>query len=431
MPTPREPNPPQGIDCGSPAASDTGTPGAKEHPWPPAPAGPAASDFNMTASFETLKARSDVLHGIRDFFRQRGFLEVETPLLSQESVIDLYLDPIVVSGQDAANSRYLQTSPEFAMKRILSCGAPAIFQICKAFRQGDRGPRHNPEFTMLEWYRCGDDYMAGRQLLAEFCAQWFPSPAIEFRYEDLFSACVGLNPHTASNLVLREKARALGLHIGTDVADDVIGAEVERRDYLSFLWSEQVEPWLGTRELLEHWPDAARVATAWDSLLKQDLATHDAGVQVSSAPRLDPTNQPLTQETLPGVRGGDSVLPMIVYDFPAEESALALTRRERRADDIEVEIAERFELYVDRIELANGYHELLDAETLRCRNKRTASARDAAGKRPLPETTRLLAAMESGLPPCSGVALGVDRFLMVLCQASRIDDVLAFPWERA
>lgn len=329
------------------------------------------SDFNTTADLATLAARSKILQQVRQFFWQRDFWEVETPLLSQESVIDLYLEPIPVPlAAGEGGLRFLQTSPEFGMKRLLASGATAIFQIGKAFRAGECGPLHNPEFTMLEWYRCGDSYAAGRQLLSDLVQQWWPQPSEQVAYRAAFLQHGPLDPWTASLSEIRQQAEARGYRPATSAASDD-PQDLERRDGLSFLWSECVEPHLG-------------------------------------------------RET-----------PTIVYDWPVWEAALAQTSTRVSEVGQVYEVAERFELYIGGYELANGYHELLSAEVLARRNAAANAARIACGKQPLPENRRLLSAMQHGLPACCGVALGVDRLVLTLLGKSDLSQVMAFPWSRA
>lgn len=323
------------------------------------------SDYLPTANLETLKRRGDLLRDIRNFFDQRDFTEVETPILSHDIVVDRYLHPVWVEkhrvlGSAAEEERlFLQTSPEFHMKRLLAAGAKRIFQIARVFRSRERGERHNPEFTMLEWYRVGDDQEAGMGLLADFIFDILGGePARRISYGELFEEYFHIDPHHASVGQLIEISERLGQHTSTEGhhADD-------KDEWLNILISA-VEPKLG-----------------WDR-------------------------------------------PVIVYDWPASQSALAHVRP---AD----QVAERFELFVNGVELANGYHELIDPEELRKRNQRVNRQRALDGAEPLPPESQLLCAMEEGLPPCSGVALGVDRLLMVALGLKRIDEAIAFPLDRA
>lgn len=330
-----------------------------------------AADFGPTASWANLRLRAEMLKRTRSFFEERGFLEVETPLLSRDTVIDRHLDPLPVKLFDDATQPqhgerfWLQTSPEFGMKRLLAAGAPSIYQITRAFRGGgERGSLHNPEFTMLEWYGLGHDYAAGMQFLADFAEHLLArGPADRMTYRQAFGQYAKVDPLAASYEELRralDKARPGNLI--SSLAEESQDCDL-LRDYLLTL---VVEPRLGR-------------------------------------PR-----------------------PTIVCDYPASQAALARMRQEG-----DVTVAERFELYVDGIELANGYHELLDAAALRERNLATNEVRRADGKYTLPEESRLIAAMEHGLPACTGCALGFDRLVMVAAGAKQISDVLALPMDRA
>lgn len=300
-----------------------------------------------------------MLNRVRAFFAERNFLEVETPILSQDIVVDRHLDPFTVTlfadprEPDDGPTYYLQTSPEFALKRLVAAfadEAPAIYQTTKAFRGGgERGRLHNPEFTLIEWYRVGDDYAAGMRLLADFAEALLNRGAVStITYREAFLQFAKLDPFTADDAAL---------HAATKVA-----GEFSRGELLDLLLTRDVEPHLGKSE------------------------------------------------------------PQILCDYPADQAALARVKNG---------VAERFELYVDGMELANGYHELLDPAVLRERNRVNNTARTADGKPTLPEESRLLAAMDHGLPPCAGCALGFDRLVMAATGAKSIDEVLAFPSESA
>jgi lysyl-tRNA synthetase class 2 len=299
-------------------------------------------DFLPTATLDMLRRRALLLKQVRQFFDSRGFLEVETPILSHDVVVDRHLDPLRVTllndprEPDRGKTLWLQTSPEFAMKRLLVAGARTIYQITRAFRGGEAGQLHNPEFTMVEWYRVGDDYEAGMGLLADLAeAILGRGQAERLTFAEAFQRFARTNPH--------------GLP-----------------DYeIDLLLTDKVQPHLGIGR------------------------------------------------------------PAIVFDYPATQAALARVRPGKPP------VAERFELYVDGIELANGYHELLDPAILRERNRANNAARAADGKYTLPEESRLLAAMDHGLPACSGCALGFDRLVMVATGAKSIQEVLAFPIDRA
>ncbi|MFM2093808.1 MAG: Elongation factor P--(R)-beta-lysine ligase [Planctomycetota bacterium] len=333
--------------------------------------------FGPSASWDRLRLRAQMLRRLRDFFHTRGFLEVETPLLSRDTVIDLHLDPLPVTlFPDPRNPAegpqfWLQTSPEFCMKRLLAAnGPPAIFQVTRAFRGGECGQLHNPEFTMVEWYRVGDDYAAGMALLAELASDMLQAPdVLSTSYRDAFVKHAAIDPFDASNSEIVKRARKA---LGPTVPDY---AEDDRDSWLNLLLAECVEPHLGQKQ------------------------------------------------------------PEILYDYPASQAALARVRQvtspHTQSSPATAAVAERFELYVRGMELANGYHELLDADLLASRQRRNNEQRTSAGKPPLPEANRLLDAMRSGLPACSGVALGFDRLVMAACGATSISEVMAFPIDRS
>ncbi len=320
-------------------------------------------DFRPTATLAALELRARLLAKTRQFFDSRGFIEVETPILSAEIVVDRHLEPFWTELNAGPLSRrlYLQTSPEFAMKRLVAAGAEAIYQVTRAFRQGEIGSRHNPEFTIVEWYRVGDDYDAGMTLLSDLCDTLLGLGVAErITYHAAFVEHVGIDP-------LRDDIDTL---IAATARHGLTPPESFPRDdrdvWLDFLLTELVEPRLGVNR------------------------------------------------------------PAILHDYPPTQAALAQVRREG-----DVSVAERCELYVRGIELANGYHELLDAAVLRERNRINNQLRRADGREMLPEESRLLAAMEHGLPPCMGVALGFDRIVMLAAGTNSIRDVLAFPIDRA
>lgn len=349
------------------------------------------TDFHPTASLTTLRQRALLLKAMRRFFDEAGYFEVETPLLSQDIVVDAWLEPFVTAflqraedWQKPADFRYLQTSPEFAMKRLLAAGATAIYQLGKVFRNGEVGQRHNPEFTMLEWYRVGDDHHDQMSLTEELVrcvaevAAGFPESEIleEWRlrrsqfgtrvlssepferltYDDAFERYAGRRVLGASTNELKDLAARHRLVAPPSLADE------DCDGWLNWLLAELVEPQLGRER------------------------------------------------------------PTFLHGYPPSQAALARTAGG---------VAERFELYIDGVELCNGYHELTDASVLRHRSREQLGVRAAAGLRPLPAESLLLAAMEAGLPPCAGNALGVDRLIMLALGATRLSEVIAFPFDRA
>ncbi len=306
---------------------------------------------------ERVSARAGLLARVREFFAARGVLETETPLLCRSGVTDLNIEPLIVErGESLDSPRYLQTSPEYAMKRLLAQGSGAIYQLARAFRDGEAGRRHNPEFTLLEWYRPGFDLpqlMAEVADLVEHCLG--PLPRQTSRYRDLFRDHLGVDPFTAPLAELEALARR---HLE-------LGAMPGDRDlWLDLLMSHLVEP------------------------------------------RLDSTGM------------------HFVHGYPASQAALAqVVECEGQPE------AQRFELFVRGVELANGYLELTDPAEQRRRFERDNARRRELGRPERPLDERLLAALEAGLPPCSGVALGFDRLLMLATGTDDIRDVLAFGWE--
>jgi lysyl-tRNA synthetase class 2 len=316
--------------------------------------------WTPTARPETLRLRADLLARIRRFFADRNFLEVETPLLGAAAALDPHLSSFVVGhGGDADRELYLQTSPEFAMKRLLAAGSGPVYQICKAFREAESGRWHNPEFTLLEWYRPGFDY---HRLMDEVdvlvCGILGTPAAVRITYDQVFQELAGLSPHDAHMGMLRRAAREQGL------AEDV-GAETDRDGLLDFLFTHTVQ-----RGLVD--------------------------------------------------RGA-----VFVYDFPTTQAALARVRAGNPP------VAERFELLVQGVELANGYHELTDPAEQRRRFECDQARRRERALPAYPLDERLLAAIAHGMPSCAGVALGVDRLVMLAAGAGSIDEVIAFPISRA
>lgn len=344
------------------------------------------SDYLPTATIETLQQRSQLLRAIRTFFESRGYWEVETPLLSRDTVVDAYIDPFLThwhtaegAADTAGEPRYLQTSPEFAMKRLLAAGADQIYQITHAFRQAERGSMHNPEFTMLEWYRLGEthhDQMsfveALIRLIYELAAALSdqtarPSlPEMPFErisYEAAFLKFAGLS----------------GLH---STADEF--QQIARRHNIS------VPADFETTDCL-----------SWQNLLLVELI-----------------------EPALGEKGA-----VFVYDYPASQAALARISQGENPDSAGV--AERFELYLQGVEICNGYHELTDADELRTRIRQQSALRQRENRPKLPAESYLLQAMEAGLPACAGTALGLDRLFMLALGKQTLQEVIAFPVERA
>jgi lysyl-tRNA synthetase class 2 len=323
------------------------------------------ADWRPGAGIEALRLRARLNHCIRAFFESRGVLEVETPLMSaagntEPNIRSFELD---YGGPNAGawRRRYLRTSPEFPLKRLLAAGVGDCYELGRVFRDGECGGRHNPEFTMLEWYRLGIDHYRLMDEVAELLCEVFAlvGRTLKLRrssYRDLFRAHVGIDPVLASEDDLRS---ALSGH-------DIDASGLERDDWLDLLLTHRIEPALPRDELL------------------------------------------------------------LLHDFPASQCALARVVGEGAEAH-----ACRFEAYVGGVELANGYHELSDAHEQRARFERDNQRRRARGDEPLPLDEHLLAALEHGLPDCAGVALGVDRLMMLLSGSERIDQVIAFAGPRA
>jgi lysyl-tRNA synthetase class 2 len=356
-----------------------------------------------------------LLRDLREFFHQRGFLEVETPVLSADVVVDRHLDPLCSVLPDdprrpeVGRRLWLQTSPEFCMKRLLAAGgdsAPsAIYQVSRVFRGGERGRLHNPEFTMVEWYRVGDDLAAGITLLSDLCdALLRCGPAEQMSYQDAFRRWVGIDPLTASG------GELAGVAANRGVAAPAVLALDDRDAWLELLFGELVQPNLGSVVGRISNPSYSLAGPLSEPQQLTERASHGGNVAKPSA-----EGRQLAERV--------AHKSAIVYDYPASQAALARTR--------EGLVAERFELFVAGVELANGYHELLDPAELRRRSAAANAQRAADGKPCLPEESRLLAAMEHGLPACSGVALGFDRLVMLAVGAQSIDQVIAFPIDRA
>lgn len=323
--------------------------------------GPDARDWRPGASIATLRARAGLLAEIRRFFAERGVIEVETPVLVAAAVTDPHLHSLAscYTGPGAAAGRrlYLQTSPEYAMKRLLAAGSGPIWQLARVFRDGEAGRLHNPEFTMLEWYRPGFDH---HRLMGEVEALvagilGVTPPFDRLSYAEAFRRRLDIDPHHAADTELEACIHRHGL---------AAAMPPERDGRLDLLLTHLIEPHLGSSR------------------------------------------------------------PVFIHDYPPSQAALARIRHD------ETPVAERFELYVGGIELANGYHELNDAGEQRRRFEQDRLQRQAGGLVDIEPDQRLLAALEAGMPSCAGVALGFDRLVMLALGAASIDEVMAFSLDR-
>jgi lysyl-tRNA synthetase class 2 len=336
-------------------------------------------DWRPSCTLKILQLRAVMLQAVRAFFAEHDYLEVETPCLSREVVLDAWLEPYEVC---AGGQRWiLQTSPEAVMKRLLSAGTGSIFQISRVFRSGESGPRHNPEFTMIEWYGVGstwqDQILLTERLVRSVCRTaatmlgsdltnaWSEQPFDVIPYADAFRRRFGVSVFDATGIDLIQSA----VNHGISLPKSCPGEQVD--DILNAMLAIGIEPQLGGRDS--------------DGRLR----------------------------------------PAFLCDYPPSQAALAVT-------SVTVpKVARRFELYIDGIELCNGYQELTDSHELQRREKQQNAARTDSSLPELPGAPRLAAAMAAGLPPCSGVALGFDRLVMIAAGASDIADVLPFPENRA
>lgn len=319
--------------------------------------------WQPTASIENLKRRSEIISDIRQFFAERSVMEVDTPCLSGFGVTDRYLSNFTTEfvGPGCADGKplYLQTSPEYAMKRLLASGSGCIYQIFKAFRNEEAGRFHNPEFSMLEWYRVGFDQFALMDEVDALVMQVLGcSPAERMSYQQAFKQYVGIDPLSAN----RDQLAALMIEAGFG---DIVRDDVDDDTFLQCLFGEKVESQIGLER------------------------------------------------------------PCFIYHFPASQASLA------KIDPNNELVACRFELYYRGVELANGFDELTDEPMQRARFDADNQARVARGlpKRKLDE--HFLAALAVGLPDCAGVALGIERLLMLAFDCNEIGEVMAFTIENA
>ncbi len=259
---------------------------------------------------------------------------------------------------------FLQTSPEFAMKRLLAAGCGSIYQICKAFRPGESGRLHNPEFSILEWYRVGYTVQQLMDEVAELIAMVLNQPSLiksvkKISYTELFEQVTGLNP------LFFQYKEYVSYAIKNSISDAISLCEHDHSMWLDFIFSHQVQP-----------------------VLK---------------------NMPLC----------------MVFGYPAIQSSLARINLENNA------IADRFEVFVNGVEMGNGFFELADAKEQEKRFDRENQCRADHGLMTVEKDQLFLQALKVGLPDCSGIALGLDRLLMILVGADELNDVIAFPFDRA
>ena len=318
--------------------------------------------WQPTLSWENAQKRARILKRIRQFFSDRDVLEVETPALSLGTVTDVHLDALSSRYNFLANSNdkesvdlYLQTSPEFHMKRLLASGYGCIFQIAKAFRHEEAGRYHNPEFTMLEWYRLGYDHFELMNevglLLQEVLHCSEPE---QITYQQVFIEYVGIDP-----LVAKQECLLSIIKEHNKISDWLI-AETDNDILLQFIFSEIIEPKIGNAK------------------------------------------------------------PCFVYNFPQSQASLA------KICPVDTRVAQRFECYFKGVELVNGFNELTDADSQAQRFHEDNQQRVKLGMIAKPIDNNFIAALEHGLPQCSGVALGIDRLIMLALHATHIEQVISF-----
>ncbi len=324
-------------------------------------------DWQPGCDIAALKMRAVMLKGIRQFFDARNVLEVETPLLSNAAGTDPHITPFKTSFDHPLSTDclalYLNSSPEFSMKRLLAAGSGSIFQICKAFRNGEAGRFHNPEFSILEWYRVDFDLQQlvdeVEKLIAQLAPAVLKQPTIQQNYSEAFQQATGVDPLTAS---IDDFINCADKN-GYSEAVTVCGEDYSL--WLDFLFSHLVQPSLG----------------------KEGLC--------------------------------------FIVGFPACQASLS------RLNKADPRTAERVELFINGVELGNGFFELSDADEQKQRFTAEAQERALKGLPQLPIDQRLLAALESGLPNCSGIAIGLDRLLMLIQGEESIDKVMSFSVDRA
>ncbi len=317
-------------------------------------------DWRPTCTIELIRLRAKVLAELRQFFADRSVLEVETPVLSHSIGTDPQLEFFTTEYclSPRRQTLFLQTSPEFAMKRLLAAGSGSIYQIGKVFRNGESGRFHNPEFTLLEWYRVGFTLPQLMDEIAELIGNLFRDRSLQetqrVSYREIFISLTGLDPLVFSYQDYCAYVRQCGLFEAVDICGHDHGL------WLDFIFSHKVQPYLGDNALC------------------------------------------------------------LVYGYPACQSSLA------RVSEQNNQLTERVELFINGIELGNGYYELADAKEQNRRFDQELAVRQHQKLVVAVKDNRLVNALESGLPDCSGVAIGLDRLLMLLSDSASIKEVLSF-----
>ena len=312
-------------------------------------------NWKPSASITALRQRQRIIQKIRCFFEGRGYCEVDTPLLGRYGVTDPYIDSFTTQSSVDQSVQYLQTSPEYFMKRLLASGSGPIFQICKAFRQEEEGRQHNPEFSLLEFYQPGFTHLELMEEVDTLLQHVLKTPpAARITYAELFQRHLNIDPHKISLHQLQQRTQSL-------LSND--HDSIDRDTCLQLLLTHEIEP--------------------------QMSAKH----------------------------------PLFITDFPASQAALAKISTQQPP------VAERFELYYQGMELANGFHELTDAKEQQQRFQSDQHLRQAQQKA-VPSIDSKFIDCLTHLPPCAGVAIGIDRLIMLALETDDIRDVLSFAWEQ-
>jgi lysyl-tRNA synthetase class 2 len=322
-------------------------------------------NWRPTASRAALVRRAEMLRAARTFFQERGVLEVETPVLSAAAVTDPQIESLSTQVLGMPGPSYLCPSPEYSMKRLLAAGSGDIYQICKAFRDAERGRWHNPEFTLIEWYRLGFNDAALMDEVETLVAMLLAParmlrPAERLTYSDALQRHTGVDAFNATDAELKQTAERFRIRCD---------AELDRDARLDLLMGLIVGPQLGREQ------------------------------------------------------------PCFICDYPASQAALA--RLKPSGAGVDARVAARFELYLDGVELANGFHELAAPAEQRARFLHDQGLRRARGQVAPPLDENLLAALEHGMPECSGVALGFDRLVAIALGADHLAAAMAFSIDNA
>jgi len=323
--------------------------------------------WQSSLTWESAKARSEIITNIRLFFEKRQVIEVETPILSSGTITDIHLEAFTSrynflsdNNAECSSTLYLNTSPEFAMKRLLASGYGCIYQICKSFRHEEYGRHHNPEFTMLEWYRLGYDHVDLMNEVAEFLIDILNCPpCTQVSYQQIFIEHTGIDPLNVSNselIALLKSKNKLSLWLQDEDDTDLL---------LPYVFSEIIEPLIGI----------------------------DA--------------------------------PCFIYNYPSSQASLA------KISSQDPRVADRFECYYQGIELVNGFHELTDAKQQKIRFDEDNKKRRSKGLENRPIDTRFINALSHGIPDCAGVAVGIDRLVMLALKKKHINKVISFSIENA